>query len=214
MPTDTRKPSAINILRVDSSARRHASVTRRLADQLVARLLADQPGQVVVRDLAAGLPFIDADWVAANFTEADARDADMRAALALSDRLVGEVMAADVLVIGVPLYNFAAPASLKAWIDQIARARVTFRYTEHGPRGLLAGKTAFLLVASGGTEVGGAIDFATPWLRHMLAFLGIADVRVIAAERLNLRGDEAYAEALARLDAALEPHPGALAQVA
>lgn len=214
MQSTLGSPQDLNILRVDASARRGDSVTRQLADLLIGRLRARQPGELVVRDLGAGLPFVDAAWVAANFTEPDRRDDGMRAALATSDRLVREVMAADVLVIGAPLYNFAVPASLKAWFDQIARARVTFRYTAQGPQGLLTGKTAYLLVASGGTEVGGALDFATPWLRHMLGFLGITDMRVIAAERLNIRGDEARAEALARMDAALEPAPVALAQVA
>jgi FMN-dependent NADH-azoreductase len=94
------------------------------------------------------------------------------------------------------------PASLKAWIDQIARARLTFRYTEQGPQGLLAGKKAYVLVATGGTEVGSAIDFATPWLKFVLGFLGIPDVEVIAADRGMLRGDgarQSAAEQVARL---------------
>src|SRR5690606_18299288 len=98
------------------------------------------------------LPFVDADWVAANLTDPDDRSTAQRQVLAGSDALVQEVMAADVWVIATPIYNFGVPASLKAWIDQIARARVTFRYTEQGPQGLLANKKVYILTATGGTE--------------------------------------------------------------
>lgn len=186
-PDNDRDDSArpLRVLRVDASGRGDDSATRRLTASFVRELAARQPIELVELDLGAGLPFVDAAWIAANFTDPDARDAGQRATLAGSDALVAEVMAADALVIGVPLYNFGVPATLKAWIDQIARARVTFRYTADGPEGLLRGKRAWLLVASGGTPVGGAVDFATPWLRHVLGFLGIGQVEVIAAERLN-----------------------------
>ena len=95
------------------------------------------------------------------------------------------------------------PATLKAWIDLIARARVTFHYTERGPEGLLTGKKAYLLVASGGTPVGGAIDFATPWLKHVLAFVGITDVEVIAAERLMIQGEAGRQRAIERIASVL-----------
>ena len=184
--------AGLRVLRVDASARHDGSVTRKLADRMLSELDGRMPGlSVVRRDVAAGLPFVDAAWVAANMTEPDARDAHQRRALATSDALVAEVMAADVLVIATPIYNFGVPASLKAWIDQIARARLTFRYTEQGPQGLLTGKKAYVLVATGGTEVGSAIDFATPWLKFVLGFLGITDVEVIAADRGMLRGDGA-----------------------
>jgi FMN-dependent NADH-azoreductase len=193
----------LRVLRVDASARGEDSITRQLADLLLSELDERASGlSVARRDLAAGLPFVDAAWVGANLAEPDMRDADQCQALALSDELVAELMAADVLVIATPIYNFGVPASLKAWIDQVARARLTFRYTEHGPQGLLTGKKAYVLVATGGTEVGGAIDFATPWLKFVLGFLGIADVEVIAADRGNLRGDAARqsaAENVARL---------------
>jgi FMN-dependent NADH-azoreductase len=199
----TANTSVLNILRIDSSGRgggpNGGSVTRELADLLIQGLVDRQPVRIVTRDVAKGLPFVDAHWIAANFTDPDQRDDAKRAALAQSDALVQEVVAADVLVIGVPLYNFGVPAALKAWIDQIARARVTFRYTEHGPEGLLKGKKAYLVVATGGTQVGGAIDFATPWLKHVLAFLGITDVEVIAAERQMIQGDAARQQARARI---------------
>jgi FMN-dependent NADH-azoreductase len=181
----------LRVLRVDSSARRDGSLTRQVADALIERIGAGgRPAEVTVRDLAAAAPaLVDAAWVDANFTPMDQRSAAQRAALAESDALVAELAAADLLVIGVPIYNFGVPAALKAWVDMVARARLTFRYTENGPEGLLRGKRAYLVVASGGTAVGSEIDFATGYLRHVLGFLGIEDVQIIAADRGSLRGE-------------------------
>ena len=137
----------------------------------------------------------------ANFTPAEQRNEEQKAALAESDALVAELRAADVLIIGVPIYNFGIPAALKAWVDMVARARLTFRYTENGPVGLLKGKRVYLVVASGGTAVGSEIDFATGYLRHMLGFLGIDDVHIVAADRLMARGEEeAVRNARAQID--------------
>lgn len=213
---DTPLPSpSLRVLRVDASARDAGSITRDLADRLLAGL-RDRVGnlEVMRRDVARGLPFVDAAWIGANFTDPDARDPAQREALVASDALVREVMAADLLVIGVPLYNFAVPASLKAWIDQIARARLTFRYGENGPVGLLGGKKAYLLVASGGAEIEGAADFATPWLRYVLNFLGIDDITVIAAGQGMRRGEAAREAALARIGEVLDQHGPALARAA
>ncbi|MAN14681.1 MAG: FMN-dependent NADH-azoreductase [Dinoroseobacter sp.] len=172
-----------SILRLDASARRDGSVTRDLTGRILARF---PQADVTTRDLADGLPLIDAAWVAANFTPEADRDAAQRAALALSDTLIAEVRAADTLVIGLPIYNFGVPATLKAWIDLIARAGVTFRYTEAGPEGLLTGKRAIVAVASGGTETGSPLDFATGYLRHILGFVGITDVSFVSADRMAL----------------------------
>jgi FMN-dependent NADH-azoreductase len=198
-------PSTLRVLRVDASARVEGSVTRQMADRLVDGLAARVGSlDVTRRDVAQGVPFVDADWIAANFTDPDTRSAAQRRTLAGSDNLVEEVKAADVWVIATPIYNFAVPASLKAWVDQIARARLTFRYTEQGPQGLLHNKKVYILTATGGTEVGSDIDFATPWLKLVLGFLGIRDVEVIAADRGMLRGDAARQHATARIDAVLE----------
>ena len=172
------------ILRIDSSARRTGSISRDLVDRIVERA---GDATVIARDLAlAPVPQIDEDWIGANFTPADQRTDAQRAALALSDALVAELQAADTVVIGLPIYNFGVPAAFKAWVDQVARAGVTFRYTEAGPRGLLEGKRAILAVASGGTEAGSAIDFATGYVRHVLSFIGITDVTVVAADRIMI----------------------------
>lgn len=190
-----------NILRIDASMRRDGSVTRRLADRLIARLTRQAPGASVVRrDLADGVAPIDAGWIGANFTDPAARSPAQRAALAYSDQLIAELRAADTIVIGLPVYNFGVPAAFKAWIDQVARARETFRYTESGPVGLLTGKRALVVVASGGVPVDSATDFATPYLRHALAFIGIDAVEVIAADRLMADADSAVATAEARIE--------------
>jgi len=190
------------LLKVDSSARLMGSITRDLTTRIAERLGA---AEVMTRDLAAEpLPLLSEDWVQANFTAADARSETQRTALALSDRLIAELQAADTVVIGLPIYNFGVPAALKAWVDLVARAGVTFRYTETGPQGLLEGKRAILAVASGGTEAGSAIDFATPYMKHALAFIGITDVDIIAADQLMKDGPEktvAAHERIARLAA-------------
>ena len=181
----------LKILRIDASARHEGSTTRQLSDALI-DALRDRLGRITVqtRDLdRTPPPLLDADWIAANFTEPQARTAEQRAALAPSDEMVAELMAADVVVIGVPVYNFSVPAALKAWIDQVARARITFRYTENGPEGLLKGRRAYLVMASGGVAAGSETDFATGYLRHVLGFLGITDVEIVAADQAMLRPD-------------------------
>lgn len=185
------------ILQIDTSARVQGSTSRQLSMRIAAKL----GGKITRRDLNAGVPQIDETWIAANFTPADQRTEAQTAALALSDSLIAEIMEADVLVIGVPVYNFGVPAALKAWIDQIARTGVTFKYAETGPKGLLSGKRAILAVASGGTRVGSEIDFATGYMRHILGFIGITDVEIIAADALMADADAALAKANAAIDA-------------
>ena len=163
-----------HILRIDASARREGSVSRDLNDQIVARFEEAGDVKVTIRDLASPLPLLSEDWIGANFTPADDRDEAQVEALSLSDSLIDELKAADVLLIGLPIYNFGVPAVLKAWVDQVARVGVTFNYTENGPVGLLNGKRAIVTVASGGTQVGSDIDFATGYLRHVLGFLAVA----------------------------------------
>lgn len=189
-----------NILEVAASARRDTSVSRMLSNDLIDALTARHDDvSHVRRDLADGIPFVDEAWVEANFTPDETRTAAHREALAYSDELVDELARADVLVIGVPIYNFSVPASLKAWIDMVARARKTFRYTENGPRGLLEGKKAYLVVATGGVPVGSPVDFATPYLRHALKFIGISDVEIIAADQLNSNAAESIDAARSRI---------------
>lgn len=186
------------VLRIDASARRDGSVSRDLTDKVIDHLA---PAQVITRDLAHGLPLLDEAWVGATFTPADERTPGQAETLALSDTLIAEITAADTLVIGLPIYNFGVPAALKAWIDQIARVGVTFQYTETGPKGLLSGKRAIVVVASGGTEVGSEIDFATGYIRHVLGFIGIHDVTLVTADRLMIDADAALSSATAQVGA-------------
>lgn len=147
------------------------------------RIAADLGGTVTTRDLAADpLPQIDGPWADARLTDPATRSDEDQARLALSDKLVAELQAADAIVIGTPLYNFAAPASLKAWMDLVARPKVTFQYTPDGPEGLLSGKKAIIVVSSGGVPVGAPMDFLTPHLQLFLGFIGITDVEVHAAK--------------------------------
>ena len=175
------------VLHIDTSARHNGSYSRDLTRAVVDRLA---PDTVVTRDLTNTIPLITETWIGASFTDPQERTPEQHEALAISDELVAEVQAADTLVIGVAMYNFSIPAALKAWIDQVARAGVTFRYTESGPVGLLEGKRAILVIASGGVPVGSDYDFATDYMRHVLGFIGIRDVDVVAAAQLNSNADE------------------------
>ncbi len=166
------------ILRLDASARTKGSRSRAFADAVLAQL----PGaEVTERDLADGVPQITEAYTTGTFTPEAERSSDERDALALSDRLLGELVEADTLVISMATYNFNIPASLKAWIDQVARAGLAFRYTEAGPEGLLTGKRALVLRASQGTPTGAEHDFVTPYLTFVLGFLGITDVTFLDA---------------------------------
>ncbi len=176
------------ILHIDASARREGSATRELSDRIVKHLNA---GRIIRRDLATPLPLLTEDWIAANFTPADQRDEVQRDQLSLSDDLVAELQQADTIVIGLPIYNFSVPAAFKAWIDLVARVGLTFSYTENGPKGLLEGKRAVLAIASGGTAVGSDIDFATDYAKHVLGFIGIHNVDVVAADRMALDAEAA-----------------------
>lgn len=199
--TDLSSP---NILRIDASGRHEGSASRALGDHLVAQMKAKHPGaSVMARDLAPGVSFVDADWIGANFTPAEARTDEQSAKLAVSDALIEEIEAADILVITTPIYNFGPPAVLKAWIDMVARAGKTFQYTENGPVGLLEGKKAYVAIASGGTEVGSDIDFLSGYLRHFLGFIGISDVEHFAADQMMMRGAERVDHAKAEIEAAI-----------
>lgn len=181
------------VLKIDASGRTDGSVSRDMSHRIAERLA--KGGKVVSRDLNDHLPFIDADWIGANFTPAADRTEAQKHTLALSDSLIEELRAADTLVIGTPVYNFGIPATLKAWVDQIARAGVTFRYTENGPEGLLTGKKAVVAFASGGVPMGAAMDHVTPYLKTILGFVGITEVEFLDADGLNIRLDEPSAAA-------------------
>jgi len=183
------------ILHIDASARSAASVTRGLSARIIDQLKTRHGDvDIIRRDLADGVPYIDETFTAAINTPADQRTPEQAAALATSDAFVADIQAADIVVIGTPIYNFGVPAVFKAWFDQVARVGLTFRYTETGPVGLLEGKKAYVAMASGGTKLGSEIDFASNWLRHVMGFIGITDVEIIGAGRI-MADDEAVARA-------------------
>jgi FMN-dependent NADH-azoreductase len=170
-----------------------------LSDQVIQKISNDQ-STVTHRDVSQGLPFVDDLMIGAYFTQKAERNDHQNQAIALSDTIVKELMEADTLVIGIPIYNFSMPAGFKAWSDLAARVGETFKYTENGPEGLLEGKKGYIAVASGGTKIGSEIDFLTPWLRHFLGFIGIHDVEIVQAEALNSKGEKAIEEARSAID--------------
>ncbi|WP_204115589.1 FMN-dependent NADH-azoreductase [Shimia biformata] len=164
------------VLHIDASARNEGSISRINSARIVDDL---QPARVIRRDLAAGLPFLTEDFTTGTFADPEDRSAAQAKALEFSDQLVAELQEADVIVIGTAMYNFSIPAVLKAWIDQIGRAGVTFKYTENGPVGLLEGKKAIVTIATGGTPLGSDFDFASNYVRFILGFVGITDVTIL-----------------------------------
>ncbi len=191
---------------LQSSILGDASLSTQLARHAVTRLRATDPAaDIVVRDLAAdALPYFDGTTAGGLFTPADKRTPEQQARVELSDALIAEVQAADRILITVPVYNFGIPAQLKSWVDYIARAGVTFRYTEQGqPQGLINGKQVILLVTRGGLALGTPIDTVTPYLQTALGFLGMTDITVVAAEGVKM-GQAALDQALAGARSDLE----------
>jgi FMN-dependent NADH-azoreductase len=188
----------MNILQINASARSEGSQSTLLANEVVDRLVDAHPNaQVVVRDLARNpIPTLDEAALGALFTPADQRTPEQAARVAIDDAAIAEIQAADVVVLGVPMYNFGVPVQLKAWIDAISRARVTFTYTASGPEGLLKGKKVYAVLARGGLYRDTAADSQVPYLRSVLGFLGMHDVEFIYAEGLAM-GEAAAAKAIA-----------------
>lgn len=176
-----------------------------LADRFVSIWRRNNPNtQVIVRDLARDpVPHLDGARFQSFLAAPEARTAEQQAVVAYSDGLIAELKQADVIVLGLPLYNFGIPSTLKAYIDHIARAGITFRYTEAGPEGMLTGKKAFVIAARGGRYAGTPLDTQTSYVRDFLHFLGIRDVQFVYAEGLNM-GERSKANALADAEAKLE----------
>ena len=192
------------VLVIESSARQQGSVSRELTQQFIANWQAAHPSdRIQVRDLAAEpVPHLDATLLGGWMTPSEQQSEAEKDALARSNQLTDELLAADVLVLAAPMYNFSIPSTLKAWLDHVLRAGVTFKYSETGPQGLLSGKRAFVLTARGGIYAGSGLDHQEPYLRQALAFIGIHEVQFIQAEGLNL-GSEFSAKGLAKAKAKL-----------
>ncbi|MFA7268921.1 MAG: NAD(P)H-dependent oxidoreductase [Sterolibacterium sp.] len=198
----------MNILQINASARREGANSTYVANSIVARLLkTNTDARLMLRDLASDPhPVLDEEALGALFTSADQRTPAQAARVALDDALIAKVQAADVLVLGVPMYNFGVPVQLKNWIDAIARNGVTFRYTANGPEGLLKGKKVYVALARGGRYRGTESDSQVPYLKTVLSFLGMTELHFIYAEGLNMGAEAAqqgFAEAEADIAAAL-----------
>jgi len=191
----------MNILQINASARREGANSTKVANSVVERLKAANPtATLTLRDLAVTPhPVLDEAALDALFTPAEQRTAEQAARVALDDALIAEIQAHDTIVLGVPMYNFGVPVQLKAWIDAIARAGTTFRYTATGPEGLLKGKTVYVALARGGLYRDTANDSQVPYLKAVLGFLGLTDVRFIYAEGLAM-GPEAVAKGFAQAE--------------
>ena len=190
------------ILRIDASMRREQSVSRMLATELSDALGARKPSSSLVsRDLALGVGMVNEGWITANHQPEENRTSTQRALLALSDALVAELKAADVIIFAVPIYNFSIPAALKAWVDLIARSGTTYDFDaeSYESTGLLVGKSAYAIITSGGTLAGSPHDFATGYLSHVLDFLGISDVNMIDATGVGRDRVNALARARAEI---------------
>src|SRR6202521_381862 len=171
----------MRILQINSSARRQASHSTRLANRLGKRLQDATPhATVTVPELGdTPHPIMDEATLAALFTPEGQRSLEQAARVALDDALIAELQTADVVVLGVPMYNFGVPAQLKNWIDAIARAGVTFRYDANGPEGLLKGKKVYLALTRGGKYRDTPADSQVPYLKTVFSFLGLTDVAFV-----------------------------------
>lgn len=176
------------VLKIDSSLYSQDGQSSRLASQFIDALAERQPGlRVIERDLGREpVPHLDAARFQAFLAKPEERSTEQHAIAAYSDALIDELRAADVIVLGVPMYNFGVSSQLKAYFDHVARAGVTFRYTEQGPVGLLTGKKAYVFATRGGAYAGTPNDTQTAYLRQFLRFLGIAEVEFVYAEGLAM----------------------------
>ena len=198
----------MNILQIHSSARADGSHSSRLAHGVVERVLASLPEsetpEITVRDLGrTPHPELNESALQALFTPAEQRTPEQAARVALDDALIAEIQAADVVVLGVPMYNFGVPAPLKNWIDAISRAKVTFQYTAKGPEGLLRGKKVYVALTRGGQYRNTPADTQVPYLRTVLSFLGMTDIQFVYAEGLAM-GPDAEQQALASAQAQID----------
>ena len=181
-------------------------MSRELATRLIGRF---GDVDVTTRDLADGVPLLSEETLQAMWTPADQRTPAQNEQLSIADEFIAELVSADAVVIGLPIYNFGPPAALKAWADLVARAGTTFRYTEQGPEGLVPDKPVYVIVASGGVPVGSPMDLSSTWLTTFLGFLGLTNVEVVAADQLNVDPDGALDAARNLVDAVDLPEPAA-----
>lgn len=179
--------NTLHILHLDASPRQERSVSRHLSQKTLEALQIRYPmSKVRTRDISQGLPFLDEFMIQSMDLPGPERSPTQRAVLDLSNILVDELRVSDILVLGLPLYNFTMPATFKAYIELITRENRTFEYTSNGTRGLLEDKTVYVLIASDCTAFRGEADFLTPWLRHFFDFLGITTpLKIVMVEGIE-----------------------------
>jgi len=200
------------LLQINTSLFGDTGQSSRLSDQFVALWQAREPGTIVIkRDLARDpVPHLTAERFQAFLARAAERSAAQQAVVEYSDQLIEELRRAHVIALGLPMYNFGVPSTLRAYFDHVARAGVTFRYTANGAEGLLAGKKAFVLATRGGKHAGTASDSPTAYVRQFLGFLGIKDVEFVYAEGLALgetQKNDALGDASVRLQYLAQARP-------
>lgn len=195
----------MNVLQINTSLSGNHSQSTRLAAEFAASLAAQQPGsRVAVRDVAAEpVPHLDGARFGAFIAGPEARTPQQQAVVDYSDALIAELKRADVLVLGLPMYNFGVPSQLKSWFDHIARAGQTFRYTANGPEGLIKGKKAYVFATRGGLYAGTKLDTQTNYVRDFLRFIGIDEVEFVYAEGLAI-SETSKQESLTRAQAQIE----------
>ncbi|HEX9138272.1 MAG TPA: NAD(P)H-dependent oxidoreductase [Steroidobacteraceae bacterium] len=194
------------LLQLNTSIHNGSGQSSQLANKFVAAFKAGHPDIAVIkRDLAGAgaIPHLTAERFGAFLTKPELRTVTQHADVAYSDALIEELRRADVIVLGLPLYNFGIPSSLKAYFDHVARAGITFKYTEKGPVGLLTGKKVYVFAARGGIYVGTPLDTQTGYVRDFLRFLGMADVEFVYAEGLAM-SPESKAASLAKAAALID----------
>ncbi len=179
------------LLKIDVSPRGDSSISRKLSRQFAEQWQQTYPGgKIVTRDLVkTNLPFVDLPWIAGAYTAPDKHTAEHKEALKVSNELIAELLAADEILISTPMYNFNIPAVLKAWVDHIVRNNVTFSVGPEGYKGLLTGKKLTAIIASGGAYPTGtpyeSYNYESPYLRHILGFIGITDITFVLAGGVN-----------------------------
>ena len=179
------------ILHIISSPRGEASYSIRLGNSIIEKIMTAYPGSTVKENILVNkqFPHLEEAQISSFFTPPENRTVQNIEALQHSDEAIQEIMEADILVIGAPMYNFGIHSTLKAWIDHIVRAGITFKYDQNGPSGLVKSKKAYVAVASGGIYSEGPMqsyDFVTPYLQTVLGFIGIADITIIRAEGTSI----------------------------
>ncbi len=189
------------ILRIDASANTSNSSSKKLGNELTEKFRQSYPDvRIHQRNINHGLSFVDEHWVSANVTPADQRSVEQKQQLKLSDTLIAELQQADRIIITTPMYNFGVPATLKAWIDLVCRAGVTFQYTNEGPVGLLKNKQVDIIITTGGVPLQSPVDFVSDYLKQVFRFIGIEHITIISADQMAIDADISFKKAQQQID--------------